>query len=803
MGRLNQPDGPLRPTAGHGRGRHARAAPRRHVWLAARAAGYRPGWASTRRRRAVLSGAAIAVTAGSLALATTAGWLAPITSRVARFALAGATSTAPPPGWRTVRYQGVRLAVPRSWPVVNLRTHPQVCPRLDIHAVYLGLPGPHPRCPASGLGAKTAAVQIAPALSGSPQVVGATRPATFGGTRALTSPPGAGHTITDVFPTVRAEVDLSYGTDGALIRRVQSTITVAPQRHGIRPLVSMPSAALPAARTQGIVGGRGFDTCSAPSAGTMRAWLGSRYRSVGVYIGGVDEACAQPSLSASWINTVERAGWHVFPLYAGPQAPCVNAGGNITFSASNAASAGRSAASDAAAQARNLRLPHGTPVIYDMEGYSGCGPAVVTFLNAWDRKLNSKGYGSGAYESSSNIADLVGAKHSMTEPDVIFYANWDGQATTNSPYMPGNMWTNHQRIHQYAGNITETYGGVSLNIDRDKLSVNLGGVVAQGRPQAAAVDSAGTVRVYDRGSKGGPMWEDHLNAAAGSSWSWFNMKGNWPFSPAAVVGTDGTVHVFGVGTGQRLYERHLPPGGSWSTWSSLGGTWPWAVAAAPGPSGSLRVFGVRANGHLYQKHLRTNGTWSRWSEVGGNNLTGTPAATYDRTRAVHVYVRSAAGPLKVATFAPGKPWAWRNLHGVWHFDPAAVTASDGSAHIYAVGTDGHLYQEHLRTNGTWSSWRNVGGSHLTGTPAAVVDQTGVTRVFTRVTSGALKERYHAPGSPWAQQNLHGTWPYNASAVVDHSDIVRVYGVGTTGALYEDHMRVGRAWSGWFELGGPS
>ena len=35
--------------------------------------------------------------------------------------------------------------------------------------------------------------------------------------------------------------------------------------------------------------------------------------------------------------------------------------------------------------------------------------------------------------------------------------------------------TSHQRIHQYLGNHLATYGGVSIDIDTDKLDVNLGG----------------------------------------------------------------------------------------------------------------------------------------------------------------------------------------------------------------------------------------------------------------------------------------------------------------------------------------
>ena len=61
----------------------------------------------------------------------------------------------------------------------------------------------------------------------------------------------------------------------------------------------------------------------------------------------------------------------------------------------------------------------------------------------------------------------------MTEPDVINYAHWDGQATTRSRYMPARMWTNHQRIHQYLGGVIRTWGGVTLDIDLDQLDLRL------------------------------------------------------------------------------------------------------------------------------------------------------------------------------------------------------------------------------------------------------------------------------------------------------------------------------------------
>lgn len=40
--------------------------------------------------------------------------------------------------------------------------------------------------------------------------------------------------------------------------------------------------------------------------------------------------------------------------------------------------------------------------------------------------------------------------------------------------MPSTYWSSHQRIHQYAGEVTESYGGYSINIDRDYLDVGNG-----------------------------------------------------------------------------------------------------------------------------------------------------------------------------------------------------------------------------------------------------------------------------------------------------------------------------------------
>src|SRR5580698_4137787 len=149
-------------------------------------------------------------------------------------------------GWRTVTYGGVSLRVPSAWPVVNLSRHPSACPRLDVHAVYLGTPGPDPSCPAAAQG-KTEAAWIQRASPASPDARAATTSATIGGLRGRTNPDyRVTHTITDILPAAGAEVRPPYGRDLTMARRSKSTIRISPaagSRAAYRARRSRPSRA--------------------------------------------------------------------------------------------------------------------------------------------------------------------------------------------------------------------------------------------------------------------------------------------------------------------------------------------------------------------------------------------------------------------------------------------------------------------------------------------------------------------------------------------------------------------------------
>jgi len=218
----------------------------------------------------------------------------------------------------------------------------------------------------------------------------------------------------------------------------------------------------------------GFDTCTAPSLPTMKAWR-AKYAATAIYIGGQMMACGQANLSATWVQQAEAMGWSLMPTFVGLQAPCDSFSGKIN--AKQAASQGTAAANQAIADANTFGLGSGSPVYYDMEAYdhtnAGCRTAVLTFLDAWTRQLKAQGYVSGVYSSAdAAIIDLQSttsiAGHPLAEPQAIWFALWDNSTTlTGAPYMTSAVWPVASRSKQYQGNRTVKVGGISLDIDSD------------------------------------------------------------------------------------------------------------------------------------------------------------------------------------------------------------------------------------------------------------------------------------------------------------------------------------------------
>ena len=306
-----------------------------------------------------------------------------------------------------------------------------MCVRLDRRAVYVGTPSATQHCPAHAVGRRRA---------------------------ILIDPQAPSHTADGP----KSRLQSTFGPSAA----GRST---ASHRHGEcrhrhpRERVRGGSSAFT---------GLGFDACATPSTKAMSAWLASPYRAIGVYIGGVNRACSQPNLTTAWVGTEVAAGWHLIPTYVGLQSPTSGCSSCAKLNANKATAQGTAAANDAVTHAQSVDMGAGSPIYFDMEGYSRtskASDATLAFLAAWTKRLHALGYRSGVYGSSaSTIADLAGQiGFGYQLPDDVWTANWNGRADTADPYVPSGAWARHQRLHQFRGGHNETYGGVRINVDSD------------------------------------------------------------------------------------------------------------------------------------------------------------------------------------------------------------------------------------------------------------------------------------------------------------------------------------------------
>jgi hypothetical protein len=244
------------------------------------------------------------------------------------------------------------------------------------------------------------------------------------------------------------------------------------------------SAVAPAVSGSDDYTGLGFDACAAPSSRTMAAWASSPYRSIGVYIGGLNRACSQPNLTAAWVAEQVAEGWYLLPIYVGLEAPTSACTSCAMLSTTRASAQGIAAARDAVADAQSVGMGPGSPIYFDMEAYtrtSSATAATLSFLSAWTSELHALGYTSGVYSSSaSGIADLaraIGGEYAL--PDDIWFANWNGVQNALDPYLPAYAWTFHQRVHQYRGGHNETWGATTINVDNNFVEGSAVGALAE------------------------------------------------------------------------------------------------------------------------------------------------------------------------------------------------------------------------------------------------------------------------------------------------------------------------------------
>ena len=349
-----------------------------------------------------------------------------------------------------VSYRGYEVTVPVSWPVVDLAANPTTCVRFDRPAVYLGRSTAQANCPAHLVG-RSEGLVLEPLTKDQQSAPGLARRAVKDAGVLATAyyAPGEEQAADDVLAT------------GRVVSKTQSA------------QVAQAAAVAPSVVATGNFAGQAFDACTAPSQSTMDAWLPD-YKAAGIYISGGLRACAQPNLTADWVTTNASKGWQFLLIDVGMQAPCTNFSSKMSTDPATALAQGKTAAGNAVAAAQALGFAQRSAIYSDIEGYTStaaCKASVLSYLSGWTQELNARGYLGGAYVGAgSGGVDLNSAYTSTayTRPDNLWFARWNNvAAVTDDKYISSTYWTNHQRVHQYVGNATETHGGVSMNIDKN------------------------------------------------------------------------------------------------------------------------------------------------------------------------------------------------------------------------------------------------------------------------------------------------------------------------------------------------
>lgn len=141
------------------------------------------------------------------------------------------SSSIAPSGLRTVTYHGVQFDVPADWEVHDLAADPSTCVRFDVHAVYLGTPGPDMNCPAQIVGRADTVLVEPTAGSNSNAAAAASNDvsaATASGLEVQVAPDSAstGEVAADL-PSAGVSVTLTYADSDATAQQILQSFRTA------------------------------------------------------------------------------------------------------------------------------------------------------------------------------------------------------------------------------------------------------------------------------------------------------------------------------------------------------------------------------------------------------------------------------------------------------------------------------------------------------------------------------------------------------------------------------------------------
>ncbi|WP_458246625.1 glycoside hydrolase domain-containing protein [Streptomyces sp. MAI_2237] len=389
------------------------------------------------------------------------------------------------------------------------------------------------------------------------------------------------------------------------------------------------SVAYPSGASATRYSGLAFDTCTAPPLSSVQAWNASPYGALGVYVSGVNRTCAQPQLTSSWVASVSQLKWRLLPIHKGLQPPCGArpTDDKISTTPATARSQGTAAATEAVTAAKALGMRPGSALYNDIENYSQtdttCRTAVLTYLSAWTKELHRVGWVSGVYMNLNLGAGQLAAAYTSTSyarPDALWIARYDGVDSLKGwTGVTDSKWAVHQRAKQFRGGHDETYGGVTLNIDTDRLDAPVATVAhpykvtsttalnARTGPSTsypvAATYAPGTTldvvcqapgakvattSVWDKLTNGAYVSDHYVSTPSGTGYSSPLPRCTYPYQVTATNG---------------LTERSGPGSGYSAVGTSPNGALAWVTCQRTGTTvGTTKIWDRLDNGHYVSDH---------------------------------------------------------------------------------------------------------------------------------------------------------------------------------------------------------
>lgn len=215
--------------------------------------------------------------------------------------------------------------------------------------------------------------------------------------------------------------------------------------------------------------------------------------------------------------------------------------------------------------------------------------------------------------------------------------------------------------------------------------------------------------------------------------------------PGLAEQSDGNMQVVGHSTDSNVSvdtETAKQPVPTWGPWAQVGGSMTSRPAIARLGDGRSVIFAIDADGQLWALPQDTlNGPYTAWQPLGDADLVGAPTVVPVGT-AIQVFALDSAGAVKTASY-DGSLSGWTSLGGTGLTgSPAAVVYPGLRLRVFIRAADGSVQTKIQDVSGAWpAAWDTISGFTAAGPPAAILDPvTGKTEVVARGTDSTI---YHA------------------------------------------------------------